>query len=110
MGNQYLLPREELEARPAATVYDVVSAKRPFWLQDHTANTGVSGTGPTAPEVYVDGRRVGPLEVLRTITVGEVEKVCYFRPTHAQSRFGLTAQRAAVEVFIRGTQYARRPC
>ncbi|MEO7648264.1 MAG: hypothetical protein ABIV11_08530, partial [Gemmatimonadaceae bacterium] len=49
VGSQYLLPRAELEARPAATVYDVVSAKRPFWLRNHTANTGVSGTGPTAP-------------------------------------------------------------
>lgn len=109
-GNQYIISRGELATRPAANVLDVVAAIRPSWLNDPLAGSGVGGTGSSSPEAYVDGRRLGPLAALRSMAAGEAEKVCYFRPTHAQNRFGLTAQRAVVEVFTRGTDYARREC
>jgi hypothetical protein len=110
VGNQYLIPREELAARPAASVFDIVSATRPAWLQVPVGTTAAGGTGMVTAEVYIDGRSVGPLEVLRTISSGEAEKVCYFRPTHAQNRFGLRAKGAVIEVFTRGTEYATRAC
>ncbi len=110
VGSQYLIPRAELQARPAASVFDIISATRPTWLHPPVGSTAAGGTGTVTPEVYVNGRSVGPLEVLRTISSGEAEKVCYFRPTHAQSRFGIIAKRAVIEVFTRGTDYARRAC
>lgn len=108
-ASQYVISREVLAARPASSIFDIVAANRPQWLQDPLAG-GVGGTGLSSPEAYADGRRLGPLTVLRSMSAGDAEKVCYFRPTHAQSRFGLTAQRAVVEVFTRGTDYARRAC
>lgn len=110
VGNQYLIPRAELDARPAASVFDIISATRPSWLQVPSGTTAAGGTGMVTAEVYVNGRSIGPLEVLRTISSGEAEKVCYFRPTHAQSRFGLLAKGAVIEVFARGTDYASRAC
>lgn len=109
-GNQYIISRSELAARPTANVLDVVAAIRPSWLNDPLTGSGVGGTGSSSPEAYVDGRRLGPLEALRSMAAGEAEKVCYFRATRAQSRFSLTAQRAVVEVLTRGTDYARREC
>lgn len=110
VGGQYLIPRQELAARPAASVFDIVSATRPSWLHVPSGTTAAGGTGMVTAEVYIDGRSVGPLEVLRTISSGETEKVCYFRPTHAQNRFGLRAKGAVIEVFTRGTAYANRAC
>ena len=108
-ASRYVISREVLAARPTANLFDIVVANRPQWLQDPLAG-GVGGTGLSSPEVYADGRRLGPLMILRTLSAGDAEKVCYFRPSHAQNRFGLTAQRAVVEVFTRGTEYARGAC
>lgn len=110
VGNQYLITRSELAVRPAASVFDIVSATRPAWLQPVLGSTGIGGAGAATAEVYVDGRPVGPLEVLRTITAEETEKVCFFRPTHAQSRFGTRARQAAIEVFTRRSEYSARSC
>lgn len=110
VGNQYLITRAELAVRPAASVFDIVSATRPGWLQPVLGSTTAGGAGSATAEVYMDGRPVGPLEVLRTVSADEAEKVCFFRPTHAQSRFGLRARQAVIEVFIRGTEYAARAC
>lgn len=110
VGGQYLVTRAELAVRPAASVFDILSATRPAWLQPVIGSTGMGGAGSATAEVYVDGRLVGPLEVLRTMTAEEAEKVCFFRPTHAQSRFGQRARQAVIEVFTRGTEYSARPC
>lgn len=110
VGNQYLITRAELAVRPAASVFDIISATRPGWLQPVLGSTGMGGAGSATAEVYVDGRTVGPLEVLRTISADETEKLCFFRPTHAQSRFGLRARQAVIEVFTRGTEYSARAC
>lgn len=106
---QDILTREVLAARPTSSIFDIVAANRPRWLEDPLAG-GVGGTGTSSPEAYVDGRRLGPLELLRSISAEEAEKVCYFRPAHAQNRFGLSAQRAVIEVSTRGAAYARRSC
>lgn len=110
VGSQYLITRNELAARPAASVFDIISATRPAWLQPVLGSTAAGGAGSATAEVYMDGRPVGPLEVLRTVSADEAEKVCFFRPTHAQSRFGTRVRTAVIEVFTRGSQYSARAC
>jgi hypothetical protein len=110
VGGQYMITRNELASRPAASVFDVISATRPSWLQPVLGATGAGAAGAATAEVYMDGRPVGPLEVLRTVSAEEAEKLCFFRPTHAQSRFGTRARQAVIEVFTRGSQYSARAC
>lgn len=106
---QYVISRDVLAARPASNIFDIVTAYKPQWLQDPMAG-GVGGTGSSSPEAYSDGRRLGPLTVLRSMAADDAERICYFRPVHAQSRFGMSAQRAVIEVITRGSDYARRAC
>lgn len=108
--NRESLSRNELAAKPAANLYDVVMALRSHWMRGPAtvrSSIGLSGGGGVMAGpipgtiVYVDGLALGPLTTLRTIPAESAEKLCYYSLNKAQGRFGLRVQAPVVEVFTR---------
>lgn len=118
-SNRDALSREELAAKPAANLYDVVMTLRSNWMRGPAtvrSSIGLSGGGGVmagpipGTVVYVDGRALGPLTTLRTIPAENAEKLCYYSLNKAQSRFGLRVQAPVLEVFSRSSTMADDAC
>lgn len=116
--NRDALSREELAAKPAANLYDVVMSLRSNWMRGPAtvrSTVALSSSGVTAGPIpgtiaYVDGRALGPLTALRAIPAENAEKICYYSLNKAQSRFGLGVQAPVVEVFTRSSPMAEDAC
>jgi len=84
-----LLGAEEIRAAntDAGTAYDAISRLRPNWL-----TRGTTSYDPPATEfavVFVDGRRYGELDSLRSIDANQIADVRFYSPAEAGGRFGL---------------------
>lgn len=69
------------------TLYDAISRLRSNWL-----GRGTTSYDPPTTElaiVFVDGRRLGELESLRSIDANQIEHVRYYSAAEAGPRFGL---------------------
>ena len=134
------LTRDELAAKPSATLFDVVMTQRAQWMRGPAtprATSGVAGSssakpcgapvtfGNTAEDkpcttvvagalagtvVYLDGRELGPLTLLRTMPAETAEKMCYYNMNQAQSRYGMGVITPVVAVFSRGSRMAEDAC
>lgn len=116
-----VISREQLAAKPSANLYDVVSSLGSQWLRGPASarsnmsisatdtssgrNTGMAppaiglGTsGVAVAEVYVDGRRLGSVDALRSMTSESAEKLCYLSLNRAQGKFGLSVNVPVIEV------------
>jgi hypothetical protein len=69
-----------------ATVYDAVAARRSMWLQPRGPDSFVL---PSMVWVYIDGSRVGGVEVLRTLQPRLVNTVRFYDGPSATSRWGV---------------------
>jgi hypothetical protein len=83
-----LAPDEILAANlDRGTLYDAISRLRPNWF-----GRGTTSYDPPTTElaiVFVDGRRLGELESLRSIDANHIENVRYYSAAEAGPRFGL---------------------
>ena len=83
-----LAPDEILAANlDRGTLYDAISRLRPNWF-----GRGTTSYDPPTTElaiVFVDGRRLGELESLRSIDANQIENVRYYSAAEAGPRFGL---------------------
>ena len=84
--DQYLIEGDELKVETAQNLYDVVRIQRPSWLTKTVRNR----QGNDAIVVYLNDRKLGPLNVLREIQVTAVRSLQYLSPTEAQLRYGPT--------------------
>lgn len=86
-------------SREGSDLYEVLQAMRPHFLQ---APLGIQrGSAPQGTAVYVDSKRVGGIEALRTIFAGNINEVRYLGPTQAQNELGPTASMGALLVTLR---------
>ena len=93
-----VLTRAEIAsaAREGSDLYETLQALRPHFLQ---TPLGIQrGSAPQGTAVYVDAKRVGGLEVLRTIFAGNIDEVRYLGPTQSQNELGPTASLGALLV------------
>jgi hypothetical protein len=98
-----LLTRAELDTRKSDNMYVVVSAMRPHWMTTPLGSAGVSYSSPQrGATVYLDGRELGGLELLRTISVESVERARYLTTSEAQGKFGLKAATPVIDITSRG--------
>jgi hypothetical protein len=109
-----LIARDEVERSHANNAYELVQASRAQWLQTR-GNDGARGGGldlrhgaTTATlsdvsviAVFVDGRRIGSLEVLSSIARTEVDRVEYYDGVEAQQRWGSGHPQGAIHVITR---------
>jgi hypothetical protein len=83
-----VLAAEEIRAVNAdvGTVWDAIARLRPTWLTRTTTSFDPPST--EFPVVFVDGRRHGELESLRTIAASQIDDVRFYSPAEA-GKFGL---------------------
>jgi hypothetical protein len=86
-GSANLISSEQL--RDASTVSntldEVIQRLRPLWLRERVSS--VTG-GRILPLVYVNGTRYGEIDLLRSISAHEVERVEYLPPSDATTLYG----------------------
>ena len=83
-----VLAAEEIRSVNAdiGTVWDAIDRLRPTWLTRTTTSFDPPST--EFPVVFVDGRRHGELESLRTIAASQIDDVRFYSPAEA-GKFGL---------------------
>lgn len=84
--DQHLIEGDELKVATAQNLYDVVRIQRPAWLTKTVRNL----SGNDAIVVYLNDRKIGPLNILREISVNAARSLQYLSPTEAQLRYGPT--------------------
>lgn len=98
-----VITREEIAQRSFDNMHSVVASLRSDWLRPPLGGTGLGGNSATAPPtVYVDGRQLGPVDLLKTFSAESVERVRYYSATAAQAKFGTAASTPVIELYTRG--------
>lgn len=68
--------REEIEATPASSAYDLIYHVRPDWLRRRgTASMIGASQGTSGPLVYLDGVKLGGLDALRSINARDIQSI-----------------------------------
>lgn len=96
-----LITREQLAQRPSDNMHGVISVVRPDWLRPPTGAASF-GSGAARPTVYLDGRPLGDVDLLRSFSAESVERARYYIVTEAQSKFGMMATTPVIELISRG--------
>lgn len=78
----------ELEARSALNLRQVIEQLRPQMLRVRGTTTLGNAATTDVIWVYVDGTRMGTLEVLSNFGAHEVREVRYLSPSEATNRYG----------------------
>jgi len=92
-----IITPEEIAAKPAQNLYDVVRALRPAWLMRNRP-TALMPQNEGELIVYVDGTRYGNIETLRQFVPNAVQTIRYYSPSDAEARFGPGHLHGAIEV------------
>jgi hypothetical protein len=82
-----LLTLEELAPLESFTAWEAVQRLRPMWMRPGGIRNSANPTGHY-PTVFVDGAPYGPMEVLRTFRVLDLQEIRYVSATDATIRYG----------------------
>jgi hypothetical protein len=85
--------------RDASDLYEAVQSLRPHFFEPPPGVQPASR--PQGTTVYIDARRVGGIDVLRSLTAGAVEEVRYLGPTQSQNEYGPRATVVTLVVRLR---------
>ncbi|MBW3569908.1 MAG: carboxypeptidase-like regulatory domain-containing protein [Gemmatimonadetes bacterium] len=108
-----VIGRGEVEATTVTSAFELVQTLRPQWLRARGSDglrftpfetrdeSGVNISDESPIIVYLDGRRLGPLETLRSITHGDIDRVEYYDAVEAQQRWGVGHPQGAIHVVTR---------
>lgn len=84
--DQSVLSAEELAGSNQGNLLDAVRMLRPQWLTLRT--TSPQGSPDATVIVYVDDQRLGPADLLRTLSIDGARSLRYYSPSAATVRFG----------------------
>lgn len=108
-----LIGRAEVERTTVSSAFDLVQSLRPQWMRARGADALRTQTVETlrgaqqaitdesAIIVYVDGRRLGNLDMLRTVSYGDIDRVEYYDGVEAQQRWGTGHSQGVIHVITR---------
>lgn len=85
-GDANVLTRVEIDRGQWADAYDLVSSLRPNWLRTRGLD---SFENPGHVQVYVDGIRLGDVQLLRTLSTTAMDRLEWIDPVSAAGRWGL---------------------
>ncbi len=93
---------EDLSRFPGGwSAFEALSRLRPEFLKPVPG--GYANGQVLTPTVILDGIHRGGIEMLRTLRLGEVVSVRYYRSLDATTRFGPQHSGAVIEVRLRGS-------
>ncbi|NJD20394.1 MAG: hypothetical protein FIA95_14080 [Gemmatimonadetes bacterium] len=82
-----LIARDEIDASNATNAYDLITQVRPNWLRGR-GSPSIRYSQVQLPVVYLEDRRQGGLEVLRSFPVAGIAEIRYINAANATTRFG----------------------
>lgn len=82
-----VLASEEIERTAAVTAYDAVRQLRPEWLR-RRGRSSIQNATAEVLVVYLDGARLGNVQILNSITVGSILEIRHLDGRDATTRFG----------------------
>ncbi len=83
-GSPDKLTHADIEDTNVTSAYDAVNRLRPNWLRPAGMSvTGLQNGGAPPVLVYMDGKRLGGTDVLKTITTSSVVSMEFLSPTRA---------------------------
>jgi len=85
-GNRNVLTHEEITSGSQSDMYSALLALRPNWLRSRGSD---SLQESSRVQVYRDDIWLGEVEVLRSVSVADVEYVRYYDGVDASGRWGL---------------------
>jgi hypothetical protein len=86
-GGLNVLTAEEMQGRDYSNLFEAIRILRGNWVRERPPSDYL-GTTPERAQVFLGGQRVGDVEFLRTLNVGEVDSVRYLTFTEAATQFG----------------------
>jgi hypothetical protein len=101
-SDRNLITREEIAQRSFDNMHSVVSSLRSDWLRRPLSGSSVGATSAAPATIFLDGRLIGDLDILKSFSAESVERVRYYTVTEAQNRFGMTATTPVIELISRG--------
>lgn len=99
-SDRYRISRAQIEALPPTTAFEAVRRYHRDWLTGRSA-TATTPTGRMNPEVFLDGRHYGPLDVLHQIGTEAIEEIRFIAPADATTRFGTGYPAGIIEIVSR---------
>jgi hypothetical protein len=110
------LGRLEIERTPLTTAFELVQSLRPQWMRARGSDAltmtpiatrdgiAMAITDESPIMVYVDGRRLGTLDALRSIPHGEIDYIEFYDAAEAVQRFGSGNPQGVIHVVRRGAR------
>ena len=86
-GQRDLLQLEEIGRTSAVNAYDAVRQLRPEWLR-RRGRSSIQNANAEVLVIYLDGTRLGTVQVLRSIAVGSIFEIRHLDASDATTRFG----------------------
>jgi hypothetical protein len=93
-----VITAEELAARPTLTARQAIEQLRPQFLRVRGTTTLGNAQSQDVIWVYVDGTRMGTVEVLNNIGVHEIREIRHLSPSEATNRYGTGHVQGAILV------------
>lgn len=87
LAERDLLVADEIHRTSAVTAYDAVRQLRPEWLR-RRGRSSIQNATAEVLVIYLDGARVGTLQMLRSISVGSILDIRHLDASDATTRFG----------------------
>jgi hypothetical protein len=104
-GNRNVLTHDEISESSQSDIYSALLALRPNWLRSRGSD---SLQASTRVQVYRDDIWLGEVDVLRSVSVADVEYVRYYDGIDASGRWGLGHSQGVVYIASRTMRTAPR--
>jgi hypothetical protein len=95
---------EQLRGSDAPSAYELVRSLHPNWLRPRARVEVMDGNVEALIPVYVDGTRLGGVDVLRGLMPGGLASIRFLDPSSAQLRYGSGHLNGAIVVTTRGRE------
>lgn len=97
-GSAHLITRAEMERGQWTNAYELVRNLRPLWVESRGTD---SFRDPGVVQVYVDGMRMGSVDVLRTLSTSGIYYMEWVDPITAAGRWGLDHGHGVISISYR---------
>ena len=89
---------EDIAGIQAITAFDAIRTLHPQWLRARGQTQGAADARALTPTVYLDGTRMGGLDILAVYQVRDIHEIRYLDPGRAAIRYGMGFPRGIIEI------------
>lgn len=93
-----LITRDQIAETQAITAYDAIRTLHPQWLRARGQTTSADNPTALTPTVFLDGTRMGGLDVLAVFQVRDIFEIQYLDQGKAGIRYGMGFPRGVIEI------------